>query len=167
MYWFAQVVEELSTNKKGCRYKCNDFHVKIFAIQRFFFGKFDRIGLVSSWAVSSTRSVSSITILALTTASLQKDVKRHFEVYIDIWLLFVFLPVLREFRVLNGDSLNVFEVKEISNFEKWTFVCTLFHSCVFCCILSMYNWVICEFWVIFQKWKFRFSKSVEAKCVSA
>ena len=62
--------------------------------------------------------MSSITILALTTASLQKDVKRHFEVYIDIWLLFVFLPVLREFRVLNGDSLNVFEVKEISNFEK-------------------------------------------------
>ena len=132
-----------------------------------FFGKFDRIGLVSSWAVSSTRSVSSITILALTTASLQKDVKRYFEVYIDIWLLFVFLPVLREFRVLNGDSLNVFEVKEISNFEKWTFVCTLFHSCVFCCILSMYNWAIWEVWVIFQKWKFCFSKSVEAKCVSA
>ena len=135
--------------------------------RKIFFGKFDRIGLVSSWAVSSTRSVSSITILALTTASLQKDVKRYFEVCVDIWLLFVYWSALREFHVLNGDSLNVFEVKEISNFEKWTFVCTLFHSCVFCCILSMYNWVICEFWLIFQKWKFRFSKSVEAKCVSA
>ena len=143
------------------------FSCQNLSYPKIFFGKFDRIGLVSSWAVSSTRSVSSITILALTTASLQKDVKRHFEVYIDIWLLFVFLPVLREFRVLNGDSLNVFEVKEISNFEKWTFVWTWFHSCVFCCILSMYNLVICEFWVIFQKWKFCFSKSVEAKCVSA
>ena len=143
------------------------FSCQNLSYPKTFFGKFDRIGLVSSWAVSSTRSVSSITILALTTASLQKDVKRHFEVYIDIWLLFVFLPVLREFRVLNGDSLNVFEKKEISNFEKWTFVCTWFHSCAFCCILSMYNWVICEFWLIFQKWKFRFSKSVEAKCVGA
>ena len=88
------------------------------SLSKVFFGKFDRIVLVSSRTVSTTRSVSSITILALTTASLQKDVKRYFEVYIDIWLLFVFLPVLREFRVLNGDSLNVFEVKEISNFEK-------------------------------------------------
>ena len=143
------------------------FSCQNLSYPKTFFGKFDRIGLVSSWAVSSTRSVSSITILALTTASLQKDVKRHFEVCVDIWLLFVYWYALREFRVLNGDSLNVFEKKEISNFEKWTFVCTWFHSCAFCCILSMYNWVICEFWVIFQKWKFRFSKSVEAKCVSA
>ena len=137
------------------------------SLSKDFFGKFDRIELVSSWAVSTTRRVSSITILPLTIASLQKDVKRHFDVYIDIWLLFVFLSVLREFRVLNGDSLNIFEMKEISNFEKWTFVCTLFHLGVFLCILSMYNWVICEFWIVFRTCKFCFSKSVEAKCVSA
>ena len=136
-YWFDYVVEELSTNKKDCWCKCDDFHVKIFVIQRLFLGKFDRIGLVSSRTVSTTRSVLSITILALTIASYRKDVKRHFEVYVDIWLLFVYQSALREFCGLNGDSLNVFEMKEISNFEKWTFVCTWFHSCVFCCILSM------------------------------
>jgi hypothetical protein len=150
MYWFDYVVEELSTNKKDCWCKCDDFHVKIFAIQRLFLGKFDRIGLVSSRTVSTTRSVSSITILALTIASYRKDVKRHFEVYVDIWLLFVYRSALREFCVLNGDSLNVFEKIEISNFEKLIFVCTLLYSGVFCCILSMYNWVIWEFWVVFS-----------------
>ena len=83
-----------------------------------FLGKFDRIGLVSPRAISTTRRVSSITILALTMASQQKDVKERFEVCVDIWLLFVYRYGLREFCVLNRDSLNVFKIKEISNFEK-------------------------------------------------
>ena len=77
-------------NKKDCRCKCADFYIKIFAIQSFFFGKFDRIVLVSSRTVSTTRSVSSITILALNIASYRKYVKRHFEECVDIWLLFVY-----------------------------------------------------------------------------
>ena len=35
-YWIDYVVEELSTNKKDCRCKCDDFHVEIFAIERLF-----------------------------------------------------------------------------------------------------------------------------------
>ena len=89
------------------------------------------------------------------------------DVIIYIWLLFISLYALREFCVLHGVSPNTKNLKLKWNIELNFLFVHDFHSCVFLCIQSMYAWVICEFWVVFRICKFRFSKSIEAKCVSA